>query len=248
MRLSFLSKKPIILECVTNKSHVYEYAKPNLAKKFIPDWWKEVPSSYTIGGSDFLEYPTIKNCAGFIDYYRSGVMLPMWSDLRVKIGQLGSTTTEWAFSDGESRAEVHPPNQTSNRFPDTKIAHLKPMSPWLFMCAEDIKWYWGAPFWSQESFWNYTMPPGIVSYRYQFGTHINIMFKRTDAPQIFDFAFGTAMAHIVPLSERPLVIKHRLVSDEEFNKINNLQRPVSFIKKFIKIKQTVQNGGCPFHK
>jgi len=51
-----------------------EECRPQPAKNFIPDWFKNIPSSAPM---------TVKICPSFPDYFSQGYVLPMWSDARL---------------------------------------------------------------------------------------------------------------------------------------------------------------------
>jgi len=51
-----------------------EECRPQPAKNFIPNWFKDIPSSDPM---------TVKSCPSFPDYFSQGYVLPMWSDTRL---------------------------------------------------------------------------------------------------------------------------------------------------------------------
>lgn len=47
---------------------------PKPAKNFIPQWFKDIPSS---------AHNTVKDCPSFPDYFSQGYIIPMWSDVKL---------------------------------------------------------------------------------------------------------------------------------------------------------------------
>jgi hypothetical protein len=54
-----------------------EECLPKPAKKFIPQWFKDIPSQV----DDAI---TVKNCPSFPDYFSQGYVIPMWCDVKIK--------------------------------------------------------------------------------------------------------------------------------------------------------------------
>ena len=53
-----------------------EECLPRPAKNFIPKWFKDIPSK---------EIGTVKDCPSFPDYFSQGYIIPMWSDVKIKV-------------------------------------------------------------------------------------------------------------------------------------------------------------------
>jgi len=238
----FFKHKPIHLDCFTASANAYEFSPIEPANKFIPDWWKAIPKTHTpLAG---VEMGTMKSCAGFIDLYRKGVMLPIWSDLVVRIQEDGSY--QYNFADLLSSAEHHSSAQVGTLLEDFSAIHLKIHSPWLFECKEGISWHFSQPVWNQTAAKDYCVLTGILDYRYSTSTNINILFKR--ANNIVTFSHGDPLVHIIPLSERPLHIKNHLISQEEYNKKYTLNKPISYRGGYFKKKKLIEakESKCPF--
>ena len=65
------SDDDIILDYYTYNPYAYNFAKINHGHHYIPEWWKSTPK--VVKG-----HPTIKNCPAFIEYYKKGIVIPMW--------------------------------------------------------------------------------------------------------------------------------------------------------------------------
>lgn len=233
--------KPIFVDMYTDKSYVYEYAQPGPASEFYPDWWAGIGKSTKDGA---IEYPTIKSCEGFVAQYRRGLIIPMWSDLMVEIAPVGSTGYRWTYSDGKSVAKVHPAEQRGTYLPETEYQHLKLDTPWVFKCDEDVAFQWVQPMWNFDNPESVLIPPGVVNFKYQFAVNINMLFKRGTATREVLIEHGQPMVHLVPLTERPVVFRAHLVTNDEITKLSGLRTSIKFVGTYRRIKNLLSR--CPF--
>ena len=81
-----------------------EECRPKSAKHFIPQWFKDIPSS---------KPSTVKICPSFPDYFSMGYVLPMWTDIRLHFDK---NTEEWRWNTPSNifAADVHENTQFMN--------------------------------------------------------------------------------------------------------------------------------------
>lgn len=230
----FFKKRPIVLTCVTNYPGLLQFAPVQRASKFLPDWWKRLPESFVNEG-DITIQSTMKSCKGFVDLYSKGVILPIWCDLALEIGRIGTNGYRYQFADRKSSIDCHDPKQHGRQFHECEYQHLKINSPWRFMCDESINFSFLEPTWNVLPFQTLRIVPGIVDFQYQTGTNINCFISRTERDQSFVIPFLTPLAHIVPLSDRP--IKLKLSDDVE---LFNSKKVFDFIPTFTNKYKTMK--------
>lgn len=246
--LFFFKKKTIVVDCFTDRTYVHDYAKIDYAIKFIPEWWKKLPATHCAPG-DITDLPTMKTCSGFVEQYKKGFIIPMWSDCAIEVGPVGEPkhTIRWAFSDGMTNAVAHPPYQRGSYCSSSDYEHLKINSPWFLECKNDIRFQFLQPIYNFQNPEKAIILPGIIDYRFQYGTSINIMFRKTEKYEKYKFSHGQPMAHIVPISENKIVLKHHVISKEEM--INRFDKGkfarLSFRNNHALVKRLSK---CPFHK
>lgn len=233
--------KPIFVDMYTDKSYVYEFAKPAPASEFYPEWWMSIGKSIKDGA---IDKPTIKSCEGFVAQYRNGVILPMWSDLMLEVAPLGSTGYRWTYSDGLSNIQVHPVEQRGSYLPETAYQHLKLEAPWVFRCDEDISFQWLQPMWNFDAPEAVLIPPGIVNFKYQFGVNINMFLKRSHSPREVLIEHGQPLVHLIPLTERKVIFRAHLVTNDEIRALASLRTSIKFIGTYRKVKSLLSR--CPF--
>jgi hypothetical protein len=240
-------RKPIHIDCLTSNQTAYEYASIDHASNFIPDWWKKLPKSYD-HPSGVGSTATMKSCAGFVDLYSKGLIIPLWSDLIIVIE---GTEYKWRFADAKSQIIMHDSQQSGTFLNDIKCFHLKLVAPWEFFCKEDIPWHFSQPVWNDYASRDYCTPSGIVEYKNQHTVAIQTLIRHPIFIPKKEIIINHRhpMAHIVPLSERPIKIHTHLVSESEIKQVSDTT--FSFRSGYYKAKKINEDKNpnklkCPF--
>ena len=76
-----------------------EECLPKPAKNFIPEWFKNIPSTSPM---------SVKKCPSFPDYFSQGYIIPMWSDVLLK---QKDEKYEWLVSSNAFNWEIHTNDQ-----------------------------------------------------------------------------------------------------------------------------------------
>jgi len=239
----FLFKKPkLVIDCFTDRPDVFNFSKIDYAHKFYPEWWKQTPKSFM---NTFYKMSTIKKCRGLIDTYKYGAMVPLWSDLAITVK---NKQYQWQFSDFKTLGNIHSPEQWNTYIDPTNYGHLKINSPWYINCKRDTKFYWTIPFWNHAIDIPYHVMPGMLDFKYNHNVHINIMVN-LQKDFMHTIKAYTPMAHMIPVSDKELVIKHHLVSNEEFNNLFDGNITTTFRNRYQTHKNNVnkQESKCPFN-
>jgi len=244
-----LFNKPITLHCYTSRADVYNFSPIQKASKFIPDWWKNTPKT-TIDTDRLFSTPTIKTCAGFTGLYKKGFIIPMWSELALEMGKVNSNYYKYQYSDNISNIDQHDPQQRGPAYPPEKYQHLKIISPWQFVCNEDIDFSLTEPTWNIDTPEIVKILPGVVNYKYQSATNINTIWTRQDENVVYTIDHNQPLAHIIPLTEKQVNLKLHLISPADFANLSDIGRPLNFLNNYFKNKKilkAVEANGCPFH-
>jgi hypothetical protein len=239
----FFKKQKLVVDCFTYRQDIYKHNPIDYASKFYPSWWKNTPSSFK---NDFYEASTIKKCSGIIDTYQKGFMIPLWNDFAFKVE---NKKIFWTHADHESQCEAHDHRQWQTYADINKYSNLKIISPWLMKCKNDINFYFTKPFWNHPLNTPYHILSGVSNMKYNHGTNILLMI---DNHKDYDCTMeaGTPIVHIVPFTEKKLIIKNHLIDISEFEKMDSerwkLKKFVgAYLKSVSNIKK--QDKKCPFH-
>jgi hypothetical protein len=241
-------KKKIVIDAFTWNSSINSYFKPDLSNKFLPDWWKQLPSTFN-GNNKYditTEIATIKRCDGIINLYKKGFIIPLWSDLIVETNENGEWRSSWS-SDNSTNIIDHDKRQLGNISDD--LIHIKIISPWILKEKTGVEFYWAEPVWNNlQKFNNVTFLPGVLDFKYQNNTNINILFPKKNAR--YEFEFGQPMVQLVPISDADVEIKTHLVSPEEWNHLSlmNIHKFsfLNFHRNKKKIIDSQEKKKCPF--
>jgi hypothetical protein len=215
--------KKIILDCYTSFNHAHDFYPIAKAKDHIPQWWKNLPATYNDTQS-LAMLPTMKTCAGFNMLYKEGFIMPLWTDttLSTRTNMMGSGTGVAQFADNITNVDVHKPIQWGDHWNPKEYTQLKIASPWAFKCSEEISWAWTAATWNFDHPEDIIILPGVMEWKYQTNTHINVFIKKykngTDINSVY-LPAGQPMIHFFPLTEREVEVRNHLVTHTEFNKI-----------------------------
>ena len=209
---------------------------------FIPDWWKSTPKSkYSDDQSLSPEY-TIKTCTAFKELYSNGIIQPLWSDLNLKVYPDGKY--EYQFADSVSTITDHQEWQhEGSPYSNGQHTQVKLISPWVAKSKNNIKWLFTSPYWSGQGVGDMHVSHGIMPFNViPSAMHVNMFFRRREAPFVYRLEFGTPLAHIIPLTDKEVKINYHLVSEQE---LDNMQRHSTinffFLNRFTKAKKR-----CPY--
>lgn len=234
----FLPKRKVVIECVTARPDVYEYAKPVRAGSVVPEWWRKLDAA--IPNGEFFPTGTMRNCRGFTAMFSKGIIQPMWSDLAIKV-ENGNWTCK--FSDNLSEAVHHPQSQHQGFMMDH--FNMKLYNPWKYVCEEDMEWVMMDAFYNRKEHSAYHIAPGVANFKYQHSAHVQLMLPIQNADLLL--RFHQPLFHLIPLTERKIELRHRLVSKDEFERIEMIgAQPVTFLKKYDAMRKA-RTSGCPFH-
>lgn len=238
----FFKKKKLVVDCFTKVEQLAKIGIPK-ASEYIPQWWKAIPKSHNGPNAMGMAIPktTMKTCAGFIDLYRRGNILPLWSDLIIDINE---TSYTWQFAD------THPDNQirehdsyqfATEGYKFEHYRHAKLEAPWMAKCSKDVKFLAIEPTYNNiVNDYGIKFLPGVVDFKHQHGINVNL-FIPSEIRRI-KMNYLDPLYHWICLDDTYEVeFKSILVDAVEYQKIERAcQFHPNFIGTFAKSKK------CPF--
>jgi hypothetical protein len=235
----WFKKQKVYMDAFTSRPEVFNFAPIEKATKFVPSWWKNLPNpEVSFKNYDAGQQNNMKHCAGFINYFKESFSIPMWSDLNLEIGAQGTTDYRWQFSDKISSLIVHPAPQRGTYLNKNKYQHFKLDTPWIIKTNKLILCSWSAPTWSLEEPEKIVFFPAIVDFYNQCHTAINIACPRDFQTKEIFIPFGQPLIHIIPMTEKEVILKTHLVSDLELEKIDRSTFfELTFVNAFSKLKK-----------
>ena len=245
----FFKKKTIHLDCFTDRTDIYNYWPIQKTTKFYPNWWRNLEDSHIKPNGDWVS--TMKNCTGVTDFYRYGVTLPLWCDLKINLGESADNGgIGWYFADEKSTALVHPNFQFYGFAPDIELQHFKIGVLWFFRTKEDVNWVFVENTWSTGQMNKFCIPPGILNFKYHSSINTNLFFMYDGKEKSFILENGTPLANLIPMSDSKVIIHNHLISTAEFNQKNDIENTVSFSNRYLTkrrlAKKRESEKKCPF--
>ena len=242
MLFKFL-EKPIYVTAYLSSdfSFVNTYSPIKASSHFIPTWWKNTPKSEIQGwkNNEFIGSTTTKSCLGIIGTFQNGYVMPLWSDVSIK---LEPNRFSYKFSDEMTKLQFHS-NQQAPGFHDDYLI-CKVNSPWLIESSENINFLFCDPIFATGQK-NYSAIYGIIpAFNGYLNSNIFLLFKK-EPSEIF-IKHNTPLLHIIPITEKRIIFKTEVINFEEYTKkASIITRKFSFLSKglnMLKILRNQKNG------
>lgn len=241
-----IKKRKIILDLFTSRQMIYDVAKPKPAAQFYPEWWKDLKTEIPMG-RELFPTATMRRCMGFVDHYKHGFIIPMWSDFKIRMGEIGNPHFEATFSDNTTHVGSHPAILRGSYLPESRYTHIKMSTPWAAKCKEDVYWKWEQPTYGFKHPNRAIVLPGTIEYKYQYSMNANVMFARQEKPSELQLDFQQPLVHVTPISERPFELRYHMVDSHEYERLMQGEK-VSNINRYRAYRRVreAEESKCPF--
>lgn len=246
----WFKKSRVVLDCFSEYGFVTNLAPIQKAVKFFPEWWKSLPKAIPAISGHMVEDSTIKTCPGFVELYRNSIIMPLWTDCAIDIAPQGNDGYRWQFADGITSASSHPHEQRGDYLPNDKYQHIKIASPWFLKTKEDIKWLYTQATYNIKNPDQQLVIPGVLNFKYQGQTNINMVFPRLDGKVIRHvIKRGQPLAQMIPMTEKEVDVRIHLVDSVEYKKLNSTGHRATFFNSYNKMVKILKakEKSCPFH-
>lgn len=221
-----IKRNKIHLDCFTKYASIGTDNPIAKASNFMPDWWRDTPKTISFKtefGVD-LKKPTIRGCLGFIDLYRSGVIMPLWSDINFKVED-DVYAYQFAHRDG------HVIQHTRDQYPGCmeERIHFKFISPWILKEKTGVNFVLTSCIWSHLDLMpKLSLLTGVIEFKTNSSCHINGFASKENQPYQYDLQAGMPLIHLIPMSEKEVVPHIHILTDSEWNALNENEIPYKF--------------------
>lgn len=224
----FVKRPSIVLDCFVSNPAIYEQYPVTLASELSPTWLKSLKPTITNISEHGVKHEqgTIKRCDGLIGLNKVGCFMPLWSDLIIETNEHGAYS--YLYSSSENLPiSCHGREQLGTHFDD--LIHIKILSPWIFEEKSGVKFYFNQASWHwlYQSYKMHVLP-AVIDFKNQSGTHVNTFMPRANSR--LELSAGQPLVHLIPLSDKRLVVKNHLISPEE-HRMKTLR--FSYMSKFL---------------
>ena len=170
------------------------------AREYIPDWWKKVERMID---SRVDNKGTVRNCPSFPEYINQGFVVPLWTDVYLKIEH---DKWEWKTPNKQFSFSSHADEQFRDWVPqhlrDNTSMIVKPACPWR------IKTPPGWSVWQLPMYYHYNplfeTLPGIIWSDIHHEINQQMLFKQYGE---FNIPRGTPLAMYVPYKRNKYTYK-----------------------------------------
>ena len=170
------------------------------AREYIPDWWKKVERMID---SRVDNKGTVRNCPSFPEYINQGFVVPLWTDVYLKIER---NEWEWKTPSKQFSFSSHADEQFRDWVPqhikDNTSIVLKPACPWR------VKTPPGWSVWQLPMYYHYNplfeTLPGIIWSDIHHEINQQMLFKQYGE---FNIPRGTPLAMYVPYERNKYTYK-----------------------------------------
>jgi hypothetical protein len=221
-QMFFFKRREIVVDCFINDVIIFNNFKIQRAGKFIPKEWKGLPSYHEIKISHNLntkmvqKVPTLKRCNAFRDLFANGFIIPLWADIQLEAYDSQVELRGHKIIEPNVRSEWHSRSQIGDFYPNYN--HIKLESPWRLREKIGVQFSWNGCLWNNtHNLENVQFLPGVLDFKYQSSTHINLFVKKDVVVKYFA---NDPMVHLIPLSDNKIKLKHHLLSEAEYMKIS----------------------------
>jgi len=242
----WFKRKEIVVDCFTYHHSIFEYYKPLNASNFIPDGWKKLPKKFEVKtfpdnpNSNLVdEVATAKTCVGFINLYRTGFIIQNHCEIVIEADVNGNLNV--APSDRNiSYINQHHPNQVWDGF-FKDYSHIKLNIPWFMVEKSGVKFMYSKCTWNDTNVAdNFHVVSGVLDFKIQHNIAVNFFMKKNSILRLYA---GQPMAHVIPLSENKIKLKHHLISKEEYTNRFIFTPATRLYPEYLRIKTKKE---CPF--
>jgi hypothetical protein len=185
----FRSKQTTITFYTANKTAA-DLFPPQWGSKHLPDW-------YTAARHKDTEM-SVKHCRGLRDYFRTGIAVPLWSDLRMRAD---NGLFEWQYADQMSELLVEPSFEVLQRKHE---ALCKIITPWAAECSDTTMFLQSQNMWDPKAQVVRTVN-GVFDFKYQHS--LNVFFYGPDGLS-HTIEAGTTLTMLTPMTTNQIVLRH----------------------------------------
>jgi len=221
-----------------------EQYKPQLANKFLPEWYKKqkyvhLSKGYATENTDKHKPKTTKNCPAIRDYVNHGIIIPAWSDLIiVKNGDSYEwnlpVADSWNIKDDPLLKMTNHTNSQTDPMPLNNIQNygtLKLTSPYYFRTPKGYGLQFSDPFYHHRN--NIRLLPGKVEtdiwHEVNFPFEFTKDIDKKETERIYLKA-GDPLIALVPYKKDTKISLNLSKSSEEFNDIQSKHNMISHSK------------------
>lgn len=247
----WFKRKQIVVDAFTNQAGVHQYFPYERSSRNLPEWWKSLPKTNTYHNNGIAhESSTMKRCVGFTELFKNSWTIPMFTDLKISIeDDHWNCITAAGLADSRGHiiiVDSHSRDQFGREF--DAYCQFKILMPWLLKEKTGVNFTMIGAYWNQTKLLDQLyVAPGVLNFKYQSSTNVSFFTKTEN--KIITINAGQPLAYLIPMTDKDVVIKSHLVSENEYR---NMLTTSTYASKFVdryKFNKRItdsQEKKCPF--
>lgn len=246
MIFNFLKRSigKISFNCDPRFHHAFNFFKPDSAYNFAPKWFKNLKPSYLVDGNYGLQLPfgTAKSCPALKSYFTSGFVIPLWTDLLIKVNP--DESWYWHSADDMTKINGHTNEQLGGLIKSNKCINIKIMSPWNIKTSDNKEFlFTGAGSFNNDIFSLPDIMSGIMNFNFRHETHINMLLPVQDQSYTIQLNAGMPIVHLINLEKGKYKKDYKLYKSEiEFKQEHKCPIQFSYLKSYKILKNKYSKG------
>lgn len=232
-------KKPFIRFAIDPRFYsAYSIYKPDYSYKFLPSWFKNLPHHLPIKTGYDVEFDisSVKKCPGIRTNLFNGFIIPMWSDLYIKV--MPDKTYYYNTADEKTSCHSHMPDQFKG-FYDSHV-HIKIASPWRIKTHKEIKFYWTEPYYFHQEPRSFVIMPALMEFYYQHTTNIHIFAPVKKEPYTIKLQAGDPLIQLIDTGDNKLPIEYDNPDLATFSQSYKVPGETSFTNFYGKMRKLIK--------
>jgi len=218
-------KKNIKLTAYTWENDIFLNEKPTFNKTDQAEWLKLLQPTYKqfdANTNSSFDMATAKNCPGINNFMSGGIKFRMWSHLKVRVHPNGAVEELPGTVRGQTQPFAQHPREQYEHIYQRGKTSFKLNNPWLLECNQSVKFMFVESHYSthfmREN--NIYIAPGIIDFKYQKSGNIHLVVDVKKEPYELVIPYGTPLITLFPMTERKIDFDCKLVSKDEYERIN----------------------------
>jgi hypothetical protein len=200
-------------------------------QQLLPNWYRTI--------SKDPNAVTLRSCPAFADLHKNSIGIPLWTDMTIsyKGNRVTRINAPYMYPD---MIQPHHEDQWGAGFANS--FNVKLLSPWYVTANRDTPFLMHDAVWHKENLDEYQVLSGIINFKYQHSSHINMMFPISEEEKTVELKAGTILAYLTPLSETKIKIKTQWETEEKLNsyKFYRFSFNDNDYRKGLKIKENLK--------
>lgn len=206
-----------MFEIYCKDKYLLKHAPPEISKKNLPSWWKDLPYNLKIEDNESISSTqTMKSCPVIKDFLNAGIVIKLWTNLRIFRSSKDTCSVEF-LNQKNKYSDWHSDLQVSNElFQHSFNIPLKLYNPYYIKTENNI-WTYITPYEYGDKKGVEVLPGVVKTDKWH---SFNLVVKlNVDIGETKTINFGTPIARLLPFVANTEYKIEYLQNNKEFSEV-----------------------------